>query len=392
MRFGWVLGVVLLASTTALSTPSAGTDYCVDYKSREPYDCKRSPPRYPKRAQPAQPVPDASDAAANPNDVKRVEQLVAAMNAASQACLGGDIKGFEARMNQAGALATPAEAALLGTVRQNCASLHGAARAAAPASAPPPPAEAAASAPATEPAAPDPTLFVTCGAAGRDGVQTCYEVPERGLGCRKILKKGGDAVWTDEQASCDSAAILQQRNAYFASLPPPTFGAGDANKERALAQMPADCRAELNRLLQGADTNDKEKAYSGYAALRATCDASIRQVASAADARMPERQMTNRSQRFMDRAFAGDAGAVPGVAAQVASGAGGGYDVGEVMEFGLVLLNALSGVAGVYAALPHGAGATYAGGGARRIGGYGQGSPIHIAPRGSPSTITGATH
>jgi hypothetical protein len=60
------------------------------------------------------------------------------------------------------------------------------------------------------------------------------------------------------------------------------------------------------------------------------------------------------------------------------------------VDFGLSLINLLSGFAGVYAAMPGGAAASYSGGNFhRRV--YGQGSPPTPAPRYSPSTITGTT-
>jgi hypothetical protein len=60
------------------------------------------------------------------------------------------------------------------------------------------------------------------------------------------------------------------------------------------------------------------------------------------------------------------------------------------VDFGLSLINLLSGFAGVYAAMPGSAAASYSGGNFhRRV--YGQGSPPTPAPRYSPSTITGAT-
>jgi hypothetical protein len=105
---------------------------------------------------------------------------------------------------------------------------------------------------------------------------------------------------------------------------------------------------------------------------------------------LPERIMTSRSQRLMDRARSGDVGAVPGTAEAVTQG-GGSFDSGEVLEFGLTLLNVLSGVAGVYAAMPGGAAARMGSIGNRSMRGtYGQGAPTYRPqPPSSQSTITG---
>jgi hypothetical protein len=77
-----------------------------------------------------------------------------------------------------------------------------------------------------------------------------YEASASGLSCRKLLQKDGDSVSSEDQPICDSAAVLQQRNAYFATVrqqaPKPTFGDGDQRKADAFASMSPQCQA-LNR-------------------------------------------------------------------------------------------------------------------------------------------------
>ncbi len=240
------------------------------------------------------------------------------------------------------------------------------------------------------PPAPDPNLFTTCGAADRQGVRTCYEVPPSGLACRKLLQQGGERMWSQDMATCDSTDVLKQRNAYFANLKAPAprqeFGADAGRKQDALARLSPQCRARLNGLLQGADSGDKEKAYTAYGGLRAQCDAEMKALASAAEVDLPERIPSSRARTAMDKAMSGD----PDRMAQATADRGydAPYDMGEVIDFGLSLINLLSGFAGVYAPMPGGAAASYSGGNFhRRV--YGQGAPYTPAPRYEPSTITG---
>jgi hypothetical protein len=100
-----------------------------------------------------------------------------------------------------------------------------------------------------------------------------------------------------------------------------------------------------------------------------------------------------RAKNLLGKAINGDAGPVPDTAAAVALG-GGSYNAGEVLEFGFALLNVLSGVAGVYAAMPGGAAARYGSNmgsiGNRAVSGtHGQGAPAYRAPPLHQSDITG---
>ena len=195
-------------------------------------------------------------------------------------------------------------------------------------------------APAAPPAA-DPNLFTACGPADRQGIRTCYELPPAGMFCRKTLQQNGDRVWTDDQATCDSADILAQRNAYFANLrqqqPKPQFGDDDIRKAEAFGQMSAQCQAQLNKMLEGADTGDKEQAYSAYGSLRAECDAEIKRLSREADASLPERKLSSRARLAMDRAMGSDPSRL--VEAVDQRNAEAPYDIDEVIDFATSLLN-----------------------------------------------------
>jgi hypothetical protein len=182
-----------------------------------------------------------------------------------------------------------------------------------------------------------------------------------------------------------------------ASMPPPPKQQPDpaaARSQQAVAQLSPQCRSQLNGFLQGADTGDSGKAAAAYDSLRAQCDAQVQALASAEGMGLPERKMTSRLQRLQGRAMSGDVGALPGTAEALAQG-GGSFDSGEVLEFGLTLLNVLSGVAGVYAAMPGGAGIRYGSNmgsiGNRSVRGTsGQGAPPYRPQSpSSTSTITG---
>lgn len=165
-------------------------------------------------------------------------------------------------------------------------------------------------------------------------------------------------------------------------------------RQQAFRQMSPKCQAQLNRLLEGADANDKSKATEAYASLRADCDAQIRRAAEAAHVGLPERVLSPRASEAMRKAMSGD----PGQLAQAYGGRAydGQFDAGEVINFGFALLGLLGGAAGFYAAIP--TGAFYASGGGnfttlnpRARSTYGQGGPTHVAPRANQSTITGTT-
>ena len=178
------------------------------------------------------------------------------------------------------------------------------------------------------------------------------------------------------------------------SAPSQPSDAAAARRQQAVAQLSPQCRGELNSLLQGADTGNGSKASAAYGDLRAAqCDAQIRALAVAAGVELPERPMSPRLRSLAEKAMNGDEGPVPGTAAAVAQG-GGSYNAGEVLEFGFALLNVLSGVAGVYAAMPGGAAARYGSNmgsiGNRPVGRtYGQGAPTRPAPPLHQSDITG---
>lgn len=390
------LAIVLGLATIALSPGTASADSCIDLRTSQVYDCNAMPPGAKPQRVLADPQTERlrqkmrdllQQPSSSADETQRKQRVANNINAAMDACHRGNMVEFEAQMGQASGLATPAEnQQLLGQVRQACAAT----RADAKPNQPQPAQQAMAPAPV---APPDPNLFTTCGAPDRQGVQTCYEAPPSGYSCRKVLKKGGDAVWTDDQATCDSTAILQQRNAYFNALkaqtppPKPLFGEGDVRKQEALNSLPAGCRADLNNLLQGADTGDKEKAYTSYARLRATCDAQTRALASAAETALPERILSSRARTALDKAMRGDPGRLAESVGDRSYDAS--YDAGQVITFGLTLLNVLSGFAGVYAAIPQGGG-NMGSIGNRPVGhSYGQGSPIHTAPPSRQSTITG---
>jgi hypothetical protein len=165
------------------------------------------------------------------------------------------------------------------------------------------------------------------------------------------------------------------------SRPPP----GDpdaARKQQALSQMSPQCRGELNQLLQGADSGDQAKAANAYGSLRGQCDPSLRSLAGIGGLGLPERIMTSRSQRLLDRAMAGDEGAVPGRAAEAAQAGGSSFDMGQVLDFGIALLGVMNGVAGVYSPVSGGLYATRMGSiGNRPVRGtYGQGGPSGPSP------------
>ena len=163
--------------------------------------------------------------------------------------------------------------------------------------------------------------------------------------------------------------------------------------QQAFQQMSPQCQAQLNRLLEGADKNDKEKASAAYGTLRAECDPQIRRAAEAAQVGLPERVLSSRAMEAMKKAMSGDPGRL--AEAYADRGYDGGFDAGEVINFGFALLGLLGGVAGVYAAMP-GGGYYAAGGGGnfstlnpRARSTYGQGAPSGPAAPTNRSTITG---
>jgi len=226
-------------------------------------------------------------------------------------------------------------------------------------------------------------------------VRTCYQVPRRGLSCVKVHKNSsGDVVWRDPQERCERADVLEARNAYFNRLEAtrPQSPSADTGP----AQLPDRCRVHLKALLDGAQAKNGGKAEAAYAALRAQCDAHIRKLAEAANARLPERKLNSRARGALAEAMnrqPGDAGLGRGSGssgrgpAQVAA-AGPDYDVNEVIDLGIGILDLLNGAAALQSArtvpqapLPAVRPPTQA---------YGQGAPPpYQAPRNRPSDITG---
>src|SRR5216683_2425082 len=310
MKGPTLLALGFIAATMIDAGGALAVDYCVDLRTNQVYDCNAMPPGAAKK--PVVPPANTDNGRlreqlrerlnqADPNDRQRVDQMAAAIHAAGDACAKGDMAGFEGQMAKASTLAQPRENDLLMQVRSSCATT----RASAAAKPTPAPQQQQAVAPPPPPA-PDPNLFTTCGAADRQGVRTCYEVPPSGLACRKLLQQGGERMWSRDMATCDSTDVLQQRNAYFANLKAPSprqeFGADAGRKQDALAKLSPQCRARLNGLLQGADSGDKEKAYTAYGGLRAQCDAEMKALASAAEVDLPERIPSSRARTAMDKA------------------------------------------------------------------------------------------
>lgn len=234
-----------------------------------------------------------------------------------------------------------------------------------------------------------PELFVTCDALDRKGIQTCYTAPRRGYSCTKMLFKGGDRVWTDQQPVCESTAVLEQRNRYFAKLksPPADFGEGDRKRTEAVAAMTPQCRARLNALLEGAEKGDKEKAYGAYAALRAECETAFRKLARESDVRLPDRQLSDRARGALERAMSRDPNALVGSVDKRRFDAQ--YNIDEIISAGQQLTDVLSGIAGIYASrnIRSAPSAPAASAPAKT---YGQGAPLpRPAPRSPPSDITG---
>jgi hypothetical protein len=173
------------------------------------------------------------------------------------------------------------------------------------------------------------------------------------------------------------------------AAPQPQAGPG----QQAFQQMSPQCQAQLNRLLEGADKSDKEKASAAYGALRAECDPQIRRAAEVAQVGLPERVLSPRASKAMEMAMSGNPGRL--AEAYADRGYDGGFDPDAVISFGFALLGILGGVAGVYAAMP-GGGYYAAGGGGnfttlnpRARSTYGQGGPTGPAAPTNRSTITG---
>jgi hypothetical protein len=161
----------------------------------------------------------------------------------------------------------------------------------------------------------------------------------------------------------------------------------------SLAGMSPACKAQFNAFLEAVDLNDNAKAAAVYDALRATCDAAMRALSQEANVALPERQMGALSRRyFLDCSKTGDCGTAPSTPEQSARAAANAIDVGALMNFGFAAAGFAIGVAGFYAPSP---GGSFASSGQfttinqRARSTYGQGGPVHVAPRTVPSDITG---
>jgi hypothetical protein len=182
--------------------------------------------------------------------------------------------------------------------------------------------------------------------------------------------------------------VLEERNASFLrqKSPPQEFGDADRERASAVSALSAKCRAQLNALLEGANQSDGEKAYMAYGALRAECEAAIKQLARAASAELPERRLSTRARSALDQAMGKNPDQIIADLAQNRKGEAP-YDTGEIIEFGLRLADVLGGIPGVYSS----SGGRTATPTNNRGTTYGQGSPTNL-PRQSrqpPSDITG---
>jgi len=161
----------------------------------------------------------------------------------------------------------------------------------------------------------------------------------------------------------------------------------------SLAGMSPACKAQFNAFLEAVDLNDSAKATAAYEALRANCDAAMRALSQEANVALPERQMGTLSRRYFGNCLSGvDCGTAPSRPEQSARAAANAIDVGALMNFGFAAAGFAIGVAGFYAPSPSG---SFASSGQfttinqRARSTYGQGGPVHVAPRTVPSDITG---
>lgn len=163
----------------------------------------------------------------------------------------------------------------------------------------------------------------------------------------------------------------------------PQFGDGDRIREQAWSKLSPRCKALVNRMMQGADSGDREKLLSSYGVLRAECDRDLRALAAAADSDLPDRRLSPRASSALAKAMSSDPTrlieAVPDRADDAA------FDPGEVADFALGLLGALPAMRGFYAPAARGAAASHAGGVYRNSG------SAPRAPPSRPSTITGTS-
>ena len=235
--------------------------------------------------------------------------------------------------------------------------------------------------------------------AGANNV-SCREVSRDGKQCLAVTLADGAMGWRDSTATPCTENDLAQRDAFQTAQRDSTwsgeFGADENRRAADLNAMSASCRAHFSTLLEGADLQDKEKAYAGYAGLRAECDAAIKKLAADANATLPERALNERLSGMMAKAMGGDPDALVAAVGERKYDDGGSYDPGEVLDFSIQLLNLFGNAASLYANT-HGGGAATPGivQGVSRPAGvsrtYGQGAPTRPPPVYRPSDISG-TH
>jgi hypothetical protein len=161
----------------------------------------------------------------------------------------------------------------------------------------------------------------------------------------------------------------------------------------SLAGMSGACKAQLNQLLEASDRRDGARATAAYEGLRANCDSGMRGVAGEVNMAMPERQMGTLSRNSFGRCLnSGDCGTAPSSPQQTAQAAASAFNVDEVLNFAFAAAGLAAGVAGFYAPSPGGAivsSGQFSTINQRARSTYGQGGPTQVAPRTSPSDITG---
>jgi hypothetical protein len=172
-------------------------------------------------------------------------------------------------------------------------------------------------------------------------------------------------------------------------------GAGD--RDWLLGQLPPACREEFRRYLSGVDLGEKDDEYArravdNYNHLQEVpfCRDALQKIA--ANARyapgLPARHLNPVTQQVFQNAMAADPNR-PLVGPEIRLEEVG-YDMNEVMDFGFTLLGLAGSFAGAAGAM-HPVRSFHAGG----SGGYlavptgGQRAPMYVAPRNTPSTITG---
>ena len=164
----------------------------------------------------------------------------------------------------------------------------------------------------------------------------------------KVAVRTGD---DDQDTKSIYEKFARSCEAKFADAPPETTPEVAAVPPAAepvdpLNGWPPACRTAAARLLAGGRKRDGAGATAAYAALHddEACSPYLSSLAGRTGARLPERKMSDRSRRALQRAMSGDA-------AQLADSVGdreydASYDANEVLNFGLALLGAYANVGG----------------------------------------------